>query len=168
MDVGTFQSLLEAQEDEHLEFKEANNRFDFEELVQYCCALANEGGGRMILGVTDKRPRRLVGSGAFTDLEQTRTAITARLHLRVQTTAIVTPEGKRVVIFEIPSRPLGVPLHYKGTYWMRSGDALIGMTPDKLRAIFDEARPDFSATICEQASLVDLLPEAIENFAGAG
>lgn len=48
MDVGTLQSLLEASEDEHLEFKEANNRFDFELLVKYCCAFANEGGGRVV------------------------------------------------------------------------------------------------------------------------
>ena len=40
-------------EDEHLEFKEAKSHFDFEKLVKYCAALANEGGGRIILGVTD-------------------------------------------------------------------------------------------------------------------
>ena len=39
------QGLLKAKEDEHLEFKEARNRYDFEELVKYCAALANEGGG---------------------------------------------------------------------------------------------------------------------------
>ena len=53
---------MASTEDEHLEFKEAKNRFDFEELVKYCCALANEGGGHVILGVTDKQPRRVVGS----------------------------------------------------------------------------------------------------------
>lgn len=42
------QALLLDREDEHLEFKEARNRFDFEELVKYCAALANEGGGRMV------------------------------------------------------------------------------------------------------------------------
>jgi len=38
-------------EDEHLEFKEAANNFHFEDLVDYCVALANEGGGRMLLGI---------------------------------------------------------------------------------------------------------------------
>lgn len=37
---------MASDEDEHLEFKEANNRFDFELLVKYCCAFANEGGGQ--------------------------------------------------------------------------------------------------------------------------
>jgi len=55
-DLAQLQTWLNAGEDEHLEFKEAKNRYDFEELVKYCVALANEGGGTMILGVTDKRP----------------------------------------------------------------------------------------------------------------
>ena len=74
VDLTQLQAWLNAGEDEHLEFKEAKNRYDFEELVKYCVALANEGGGTMILGVTDKRPRRIVGSQAFTDLERTKAA----------------------------------------------------------------------------------------------
>ena len=46
MDVGALQTLLLAREDDRLEFKEAKNRFDFEELVKYCCALANDTLGR--------------------------------------------------------------------------------------------------------------------------
>ncbi len=38
------------EEDEHLEFKEAKRYFDFEKLVRYCVAIANEGGGKIILG----------------------------------------------------------------------------------------------------------------------
>lgn len=48
-------------EDEHLEFKEAKQSFRFESLVDYWVALANEGGGRIVLGVTDRLPRRVVG-----------------------------------------------------------------------------------------------------------
>jgi len=55
-------------EDEHLEFKEAKERYDFEQLVRYCVALANENGGRLILGVTDEKPRRVVGTRAFSDI----------------------------------------------------------------------------------------------------
>ena len=60
-----FQSLLKGEEGRHLEFKAAQNRYDFEELVRYCVALANEGGGQMILGVSDQKPRRVVGTSAF-------------------------------------------------------------------------------------------------------
>ena len=48
-----------------LEFKEAKTRYDFDKLMQYCVALANEGGGKIVLGVTDRRPRQIVGTAAF-------------------------------------------------------------------------------------------------------
>jgi ATP-dependent DNA helicase RecG len=44
---------------------------------------------------------------------------------------------------------------------MRSGEALVPMSQDVLRRIFEEAGPDFSAEICTKATLDDLDPEAI-------
>ena len=56
-------ALLDVRsENEHIEFKEAKNNFHFEKLVDYCVALANEGGGRIVLGVSDQRPRKVVGT----------------------------------------------------------------------------------------------------------
>ena len=66
MNLQGLQRLMDARsENEHLEFKEAKNRFDFEKLVGYCVALANERGGKMILGVSDRPPRKVVGTAAF-------------------------------------------------------------------------------------------------------
>ena len=70
---------LRAKEDEHLEFKEAKNNFHFESLVKYCAALANEGGGSIVLGVTDAHPRKVVGSQAFTNLERTKAGLIDRI-----------------------------------------------------------------------------------------
>jgi len=56
---------MKASEDEHLEFKAAKERFDFEKLVKYCVALANEGGGKIVLGITDKKPRKVAGTQAL-------------------------------------------------------------------------------------------------------
>ena len=39
-------NLLKAKEGENIEFKESKNRFDFEELTHYACAIANLGGGK--------------------------------------------------------------------------------------------------------------------------
>lgn len=158
-----FEKWLLANEGEHLEFKKAENRYDFEELTRYCVALANEQGGKFVLGVTDKRPRRPVGTRAFQNLERTKAGLVERLHLRIETEEF-EHDGKRMVIFHVPSRPIGMPVHYKGTYWMRGGDALVPMSPDQLKRIFDEAVPDFSAEICPEATLDDLAPEAIETF----
>ena len=155
------QTWMDARENEHLEFKEAKNRFDFEELVKYCVALANEGGGRVILGVTDKPPRKVVGSQAFRDLERTKAGLIQRLRLRIDAEEVQHPDG-RVLVFQVPHRPLGVPLQYKGAYWMRGGDALVPMTQDQLRTIFAEASPDFSSETCTSARLDDLDPIAVD------
>jgi len=154
---------LDSKEDEHLECKEAKHNFHFERLVKYCAALANEGGGVMLLGVTDRVPRRVVGSQAFQNFERTKAGLVERLRLRIDGEEIAHPDG-RVVVFTVPSRPLGVPIGYEGAYWMRSGEDLVAMTPDMLRRIFDGAGPDFSAETCEQATLAELDPAAIEDF----
>ncbi|ACL63742.1 putative transcriptional regulator [Anaeromyxobacter dehalogenans 2CP-1] len=154
---------MNSVEAERLEFKEAKNNFDLEKLVQYCVAIANEGGGVLILGVTDQAPRRVVGSRAFEDLERTKSQLVDRLKLRVDADVIAHPDG-RVVAFTIPPRPLGVPLHHNGAYLMRAGESLVAMTPDRLRRIFDEVVPDHSAEIVPAATMADLEPGAIEKF----
>jgi len=162
-DTRLIDDWLHAKEDEHLEFKEASSRYDFEKLVKYCAALANEGGGVMVLGVTDKLPRRVVGTAAFRDLQRTKAGLVERLRLRIEAEEI-SCEGKRVVLFRAPSRPLGLPVAVNGAYWMRAGEDLVPMSPDQLRRIFDEAAPDFSAEVCSGAVLADLAPDAIEVF----
>jgi ATP-dependent DNA helicase RecG len=154
---------LRAPEDEHLEFKEAKSRYDFEELVKYCCALANERGGRMILGVTDRRPRRIVGTGAFENLERTKKGLVERLHIRIEAEGLQHPDG-RVLVFHVPSRPVGMPIQYQGAYWMRAGGSLTPMTPDMLQRVFAESQPDFSAETCSGATLEDTDPRAVEVF----
>jgi len=88
------QTWMSGRENEHLEFKEAKRHFDFEELVKYCVALANEGGGRIILGVTDSLPHRVAGSQAFADLERTKAGLIERLRLRVEVDALQHPDGQ--------------------------------------------------------------------------
>jgi ATP-dependent DNA helicase RecG len=136
------QWLLAPSEDEHLEFKEAKNDYDFEKLVGYCVALANEGGGYMVLGVSYKRPRRVVGTKAFDVPARTVAGIYERLHFRVKVTELPHPDG-RVLVFSVPSRPVGQPLEYKGRYFMRAGEELAPMTPDQLKKIFAEGQPGF-------------------------
>lgn len=158
-----FDAWLKAEEGARFEFKEAKTNFHFDRLVQYATAIANEGGGRIILGVTDYRPRIVVGTSAFSSVERTKQGLIERLRLRFEVEEISHPDG-RVVVVHVPARPLGMPIHDKGTYWMRSGDSLVPMAPDMLKRIFEETGPDFSAEICRGATLGDLDPSAIEEF----
>lgn len=129
-------------ETEHVEFKEAKNQFDGTKLLRYCVALANEGGGRLILGVTDKLPRRVVGSQAFLNVEEIKARLLEKLKVRVEVETIAHVQG-RVVVFHVPPRPVGTPMHLDGQYLMRAGEQLVAMTPDMLRRIFDEGKADF-------------------------
>lgn len=124
-------------EDERLEFKAARHRYDFEKLVNYCVALANEGGGRIILGVTDKHPQHVVGTEVFPAVERTVKGIHDRLHLKIVCDEVAHPNG-RVLVFQVPSRPVGQPIHYKGRYLMRIGGELVPMSPDQLKRIMAE------------------------------
>ena len=134
--------LQRPREDEHLEFKEAKTGFEPAKLYRYCVALANEGGGKLVLGVNDRRPRRVVGSGAFPDLGDVKAKIFVNVRFRVEVEELAHPDG-RVVIFHIPSRPMGTAYHVDGAYLMRSDENLVPMSEDRLRAIFDEGKPDW-------------------------
>ena len=129
--------LAARSEDEHLEFKEATNRYDFEKLVDYCAALANEGGGQIVLGVTDKPPRRVVGTGAFKVPEQTVAGIYERLGLKVVCEEI-QHLGGRVLLFHVPPRPQGQAVHHKGRFLMRVGEQLVPMSSDEINRISSE------------------------------
>jgi len=151
------------REHERLEFKEAKANFRFDKLLKYCAALANEGGGSIVLGVTDQQPRRVVGTSAFDEIERIKAALVDRLRLRIVADEVAHRDG-RVLVFTAPARPIGMPIAVEGAYWMRAGENLVPMTVDQIRRILDESGPDFSAEICTSATLADLSPDAIAAF----
>lgn len=161
--LDTVQELLEAKEGENVQFKEAKTRFDFGEAARCCCALANSGGGRLVFGITDKRPRSVVGSAAFEQPERTRMGLIEKLKVNVDF-RLFGYGGKRVLVFEVKSRPIGLPVQCDGVAWIYEGDALKPMPEDVRRSVYDETGGDFSGTICAGATIADLDEAAIENF----
>ena len=154
---------LSEPEAERLEFKEAKANFHFETLAKYCAALANEGGGKIIFGVTDRRPRQVVGSTAFAEPGRTVAGLISRLGLQITSEEILHANG-RVLVFHVPPRPVGVPIQYDGVFWSRAGDELRPLSPDRLRRIFHESGPDFSAELHPDANLDDLDPALVDRF----
>ena len=159
----TLDGWLQGKEDEHCEFKEARSQIDSHDLTDYCVALANEGGGYLVLGVTNELPRQVIGSQACRNLERTKHTLLQRIHRRIDAVEIDC-DGRRAVVFSVPSRPIGTPLQYNGRYLMRSGSSLVPMTPERLKAVFAEGQPDFSAEICTPATISDIDPIAIERL----
>lgn len=172
-------SLLKESED-HIEFKEAKRNFDFNGgshkdpkdrrhcILGYVSALANEKGGRLVFGMMDKRPHEVVGStfaeGEIGALED---AIYEHLQIRVRIDEEYEPsketeEKKRVVIFNVPSRPVGKLIKFEGVPLMRIGESLREMSDEEMFKILSEQEPDFSAAECKELTLDDLDSKAIE------
>lgn len=149
----------EPTEHEGLEFKEAKASYNFDKLCGYCVAIANEGGGFLLLGVKDKPPRDVVGSQAFSDIVATTNKVFIGVGFRVDIEAVQHPDG-RVVVFHIPSRPRGTAYHLDGKYLMRSGESLVPMSEDRLRSIFAEGQPDW----LEEPAASGLDAEAVVNL----
>ena len=147
-------------EHQNLEFKEAKNQFDNRKLFKYCVALANEGGGFLLLGIENKPPRKVVGTAAFNNPVEMAAKLFEALGFRVDIEEVAHPDG-RVLVFHIPSRPRGTAFQYDGAYLMRSGEELIPMSEDRLRVIFAEGQPDWLAESaladCDDARVVELL-----------
>lgn len=155
--------LLNIKENSNLEFKKAEDSFSFDKLCGYSVAIANEHGGYLILGITDKIPRKIIGTKAFPDISKTERALYDRLHLRIDITEYFL-EDKRIVVANIPSRPIGKPLELNGKYLMRVGESLLPMSSEQIEKIHKEKILDYSAEICESATMDDLSEEAIEAF----
>ena len=155
--------LLNAKEGEQVQFKEAKNRFDSSDAAHICCALANCGGGKLVFGISDKRPRQVVGSAAFDQPERTRKGLIDKLKVRVDF-QIYEYNGKRVLVFDVASRPLGLPIQADGVAWWYEGDSLMPMPEDVRRKIYEKIGVDFSSTICSDAKFSDLDENAVKVF----
>ncbi len=163
-DTLTIEELLNAKEGEHYQFKEAKRNFDSGEAAKCCCALANCGGGKLVFGITDKRPRIVVGSEAFDQPEPTRRGLIDKLKVMVDFQLLYSEDGKRILVFVVAGRPLGLPVQADGIAWWYEGDSLIPMPEGIRRKIYDETGFDFSGTVCPGASIADLDDKAIEAF----
>ena len=155
--------LLGATEGEVVEFKEAKSSYGKDDLCRYGSALANEGGGAIVFGVTNKHPRRIVGTNAFEQPELARNRLNAALRLQTTAEAIDHPAG-RVLICTVPKHKPGVPCAFDGRAWMRDGESLVPLSEERRLAIYQERAGDFSAEVRGDVAFEQLSPDAIAVF----
>ena len=139
-DIDRLRQYLAENESRQLEFKRATTQFDSTKLMRYCCALSCEGGGKMVFGVSDDK--QVVGTQAFADPAKTEHDIHNRIGLRC-TFETLQADCKRVLILHIPRSVVGHPTSYEGRYWMRSGESLAPMSPERLRELLNEGAPSY-------------------------
>ena len=164
--------LTAGWENECVEFKDANDNFSTSDIGRYFSALSNEANLRardsawLVFGVNNKT-RSVIGT--------TYRENTERLHSLKQQIAqgaepsvtfreiheLVVSQG-RVVLFEIPPAPRGIPIAWSGHYYARNGESLTGLDLVKIEEIRSQgAADDWSAVICPGATVNDLDPAAL-------
>ena len=159
-------------ENEIVEFKEAKNNYDFTKLGKYFSALSNEANlcskpyGWLVFGVKDN-DHSIVGTqyrSERKDLDKLKGEIANKSTNRISFIAIhevKLPEG-RVILFQIPSAPKGIPIAFDGHYYARDGEELVPLNIEKIERIRAQAtKEDWSAAIVPAATLEDLDEDAI-------
>ena len=163
----TIQEIKKLRETEDkVEFKEAKTQFSYnsgrKSVLGYVSALANEGGGYLVLGVRESAPHEICGSPAFEGREgKLEQDVYRDLKIRIRTQTLYEGEN-RVLVIEIPSRPIGKLVYFDDVPLMRVGESLTKMSDDEIFRILSENEPDFSATICKGLIFKDLDAEAIK------
>lgn len=161
-------------ETEVVEFKEAKNEYDFTKLGKYFSALCNEANLKgkteawLVFGIENKH-RNIVGSlyrsQSRPHLDKLKGELAYKTTSRitfVEIYELITPEG-RVVLFQIPAAPQGLPVAFDGHFYGRDGEELSPLNLEEIERIRSQAtRVDWSAAICEGATINDLDPLAIE------
>jgi ATP-dependent DNA helicase RecG len=177
MTIAQLKQLKESED--KVEFKEAHRNYPFNGgshreqaerrkcFLGYIVALANEGGGMLVLGMGDKIPHAVVGTdfalnkiGALED--ETYDRLLIRVHIEE-----LLEDNLRVLVVQIPSRPVGRLMKFEGVALMRTGDSLRNMSDEEMFGILSEQEPDFSAKICPGLSLADLDELAVTKMKDA-
>jgi len=147
MNYDELQELMKENECPSVEFKPSV--LSRKELAEYAVGIGNAGGGRIIMGISDKPPRRILPLKRLSEEELRRildsVMDSALIHIKID--QLNTPGGT-VLIANIPPRPRGMPFHTRdGKYLIRYGEELRGMTIPELDAIRKEAGLEFSSRI---------------------
>lgn len=131
-------------------------------ILGYVVALANEGGGYLVLGLEDAYPHNVVGTKQnLNSLGELESKIYNELGIRTYIYEIFDKDGNRVVVIDVPSRPVGIVYTFEDVPLMRVGEDLLPMDQRTLLAILQEHEPDFSQMFCDDVTIDDLDHNAI-------
>ena len=166
--------LTHDYETEVLEFKEAKNDYSFQKIGRYFSALANEANllGKqeawLVFGVRDS-DKTIVSSSYRTNsakLQSLKKEVADKTNNRIsfkEIYEIETDQG-RVVLFQIPAAPQGIPVSWEGSWYGRDGESLAKLNIEEIERIRQQGRKeDWSKKICEEATIADLSPAAISK-----
>ena len=166
---------LQRESEDHVEFKKAENGFSYNGggktdpkdrrkcILGYVVALCNENGGRLVLGMLDAYPHSVVGTNQSQNaIGQLESNIYNDLGIRPLIYELYDNENRRVLVIEVPPRPIGKLFKYEDVPLMRVGEDLRPMDDKTYISIIQEQEPDFSEKFCDDVTFEDLDTEAID------
>ena len=168
----TFNNLRYHHENEVVEFKKAENNFDFDDLGKYFSALSNEANLRdkgfawLVFGVHDKT-REILGTSyknSMKSLQKLKQDLSQHTTDNNTFREIyeLTVEGKRVLMFQIPAAPRGIPMAWQGHFYARRGESLVALDMSKYEEIRRQTvNEDWTAEVVADATIDDLDTKAI-------
>lgn len=167
------QELIEqGYENEVIEFKEAKNQYDFDKIVKYFSALSNEANlnnqnsAWLVFGIRDK-DKAIVNTQFRKEVAHLNSlkgeiARHTTNNITFKEIHVIETNKGRVILFEIPAAPQGIPIAWKGYWHGRNGEELQSLNIEKIERIRNQSSfLDWSAEIIEEATLEDLSQEAI-------
>ncbi len=161
-------------ETEIVEFKKATNGFSNDDLCKYFSALSNEANlnhkefAWLVFGVHD-RSHDVLGTNykpTRPSLDEMKKIVADQTTCRLTFREIyeVIYNGKRVVMFQIPAAPIGIPIAYQGFYYGRDGESLGALNINEMEEIRSQGRRvDWSSQIVPDTTIDDLDPAAIQK-----
>lgn len=174
------EQLIATWENEVVEFKQASNDYHTDKIGEYFSALSNEANLRgaehawLVFGVNDKT-RAVVGTNYRPESERlhglkSQIAQSTEPSITFRNIHVLNNDADRVVLFEIPAAPCGIPIAWKGHYYARAGESRAPLGLDKLDEIRQQTlQQDWTAQVVVGATQNDLdeaaLRKARESFA---
>lgn len=153
-------------ETELVEFKSASNDYSFEKLGKYFSALSNEANLKskkfswLVMGVDNNH--NIVGTNyrnnrpSLDSLKSEVAKKTTNNITFIEIHELILPQ-RRVLLFQIPPAPKGIPIAWEGHYYGRDGEVLGPLNIQEIEQIRNQAlNLDWSSNIVPNASFNDL------------
>ena len=166
--------LISTWENEVIEFKQAGRDYDTGRIGKYFSALSNEANlcgidcAWLVFGINNKS-RSVVGTDYRPEskrLQSLKHQISegAEPGISFRNIFELDTENGRVILFQIPPAPRGMPIAWQGHYYARAGESLTSLGLDKQDEMRQQTMAtDWSAQVIPNATIHNLAPSAIQK-----
>jgi len=167
-------TLIGTWENEVVEFKQADENYKTDRIGEYFSALSNEANlsgqesAWLVFGVNNKT-RAISGTHYREEADR----LNGLKHQIAQSTEpsvtfrnihVLEDTAGRVVLFEIPAGPRGIPIAWKGHYYSRAGESLVPLGFAKQDEIRQQTiAEDWTAQPVSSATFEDLDEAALQR-----